>query len=132
MLFILVALFVIGPIAEIYVLLQAGSLFGVWPVFAACVFTAIVGGFLIRLQGVAALNRARSDLAEQRAPVGSVVDGVLLLFAAPFLMTPGFLTDAVGFALLIPFVRQEIGRRALLAIKDRIDRGDATITIRRM
>ena len=126
---LLVILFVIGPIAEIYVLLTAGSAFGVLPVVAACVGTAILGGVLIRLQGLAALNAARHDMNTGRPPVASAVDGALLIVAAPFLMTPGFLTDAIGFALLIPPVRRWLGRQALAAIKRRIERGDAHITI---
>lgn len=126
---LLVILFVIAPIIEIYVLLSAGSVFGVPPVIAACVGTAILGGVLIRLQGLAALNAARRDMAGGQPPVASAVDGAMLIVAAPFLMTPGFVTDAVGFALLIPPVRRWLGRRALAAIKRRMDRGDAHITI---
>ncbi len=126
---LLVILFVIAPIIEIYVLLSAGSAFGVAPVIAACIGTAILGGALIRMQGLAALNAARRDMDEGRPPVGSAVDGALLLVAAPFLMTPGFVTDALGFSLLIPPVRRWLGRLALAAIKRRIERGEARVTI---
>ena len=126
---LLVILFVIAPIVEIYVLLSAGSAFGVGPVIAACIGTAILGGALIRFQGLQALNTARRDMNEGRPPVGSAVDGALLLVAAPFLMTPGFVTDALGFALLVPPIRRWLGRLALAAIKRRIERGDAHITI---
>lgn len=129
MAFILFIVFVLGPIAEIYVLLTAGGAFGVLPVVAACVATALLGGALIRLQGVAALNAARRDVSAGRAPVDSAIDGALLVVAAPFLMTPGFLTDAVGFALLTPPVRQWIGRMALAEIRKRMKRGDARVTI---
>ena len=126
---LLVILFVIAPIIEIYVLLSAGSAFGVGPVIAACIGTAILGGALIRMQGLQALNAARRDMNDGRPPVGSAVDGALLLVAAPFLMTPGFVTDALGFALLIPPVRRWLGRLALAAIKRRIERGEARVTI---
>ncbi len=131
MLIILVSLFVIGPIAEIYVLLSAGSTFGVLPVIGACLATAFLGGWIIRLQGLAAIQGAQRDLNEGRPPVASAINGALLLVAAPFLMTPGFLTDAMGFALLIPPVRMQLAKWALAYIKKRIDRGDATITILR-
>lgn len=131
MLFILIALFVIGPIAEIYVLLAAGSAFGVFPVIAACIATAIIGGWVIRLQGLAAINAARNDLDAGRPPIASAVDGALLVVAAPFLMTPGFLTDAVGFALLTPPFRRFLGRVILREIKKRIDQSGPTITIHR-
>lgn len=131
MLFILLILFVLGPIAEIYVLLAAGSAFGVLPVIGACLATALIGGWVIRLQGLAALNSARNDLQKGAPPVSAAVDGALLVVAAPFLMTPGFITDAIGFSLLIPPVRRFAARIALREIKKRIDQGDATITIRR-
>ncbi len=122
MLFALILLFIIGPIAEIYVLLAAGSAFGVLPVIAACLATAFLGGFLIRLQGLSALNHARGDLESGRLPVDSAVDGALLVVAAPLLMTPGFLTDAVGFTLLVPPVRMALARMALSRIRAHIVR----------
>ena len=124
MLLILVALFIIGPIAEIYVLLTAAEAFGVFPVILACLGTAFLGGFLIRLQGLRALYAARADLETGRLPVDSAVDGALLVVAAPFLMTPGFITDSVGFLLLIPLVRRLIARAALKAIRSHIVRRD--------
>lgn len=129
MLLFLIALFIIGPIAEIYVLLAAGSAFGPLPVIGACLFTAFLGGWVIRLQGLAALNAAQRDMADARLPVASAVDGALLIVAAPLLMTPGFITDALGFLLLVPPFRRFLAQQALKHIKKRIDRGDATITI---
>lgn len=131
MLLILLILFVAGPVAEIFVLLSAGQALGVLPVIAACLATAFLGGWLIRVQGLAALEAARRDLAEGRPPVASAVDGALLAVAAPLLMTPGFITDALGFALLFPPFRRFLGRLALRELKKRIERGEATITIHR-
>jgi UPF0716 protein FxsA len=120
MLFALIFLFILGPIAEIYVLLTAADAFGVLPVIAACLLTAFLGGFIIRLQGLAALNAARTDLETGRLPVDSAVDGALLIVAAPLLMTPGFITDTAGFLLLIPPLRRAIARLALRAVRTRI------------
>ncbi|WDI32801.1 FxsA family protein [Hyphococcus flavus] len=117
MLFALLALFIVGPIAEIYVLLIAGNAFGAVPVIAACLLTAFLGGFIIRLQGLAALNNARGDLQTGRLPVDSAVDGALLVVAAPLLMTPGFITDLIGFALLTPPLRRALARYALSRIR---------------
>ena len=122
MLFALVALFVAGPIAEIYVLLSAAEAIGVLPVIALCLLTAFLGGFIIRWQGLAALRAAQSDLQTGRLPVSSAVDGALLLIAAPLLMTPGFITDAAGFTLLVPPVRRLIAKQALKAIRAHIVR----------
>jgi UPF0716 protein FxsA len=120
MLFALIFLFILGPIAEIYVLLTAADAFGVLPVIAACLLTAFLGGFIIRLQGLAALNAARTDFETGRLPVDSAVDGALLIVAAPLLMTPGFITDAAGFLLLVPPLRRAIARLALRAVRARI------------
>lgn len=129
MFLILILLFLVGPLAEIYVLLSAGAAFGALPVIAACIATAVIGGIVIRLQGLAAMNAARADMADGRPPVASAIDGAVLIAAAPFLMTPGFITDAIGFLLLVPPIRRALARRALAAIKRRIERGDGSITI---
>ena len=126
---ILTATFILGPIAEIYVLLTAGSAFGVLPVIGAILTTAIIGGAIIRHQGLAALNKAQKDLGEGRAPVGAALDGAMLLVAAPLLITPGFLTDFLGFCLLTPPIRRFIAVKAYEALKKRFEKGDATITI---
>ena len=120
MLFALILLFILGPIAEIYVLLTAAEAFGVLPVIGACLLTAFLGGFIIRLQGLAALTAARSDLQTGRLPVDSAVDGALLIVAAPLLMTPGFITDAAGFLLLVPPLRRALARMALRTVRARI------------
>ena len=127
----LIALFVVGPIAEIYVLLKTGQTFGAFPVIGMCLLTAALGGLLIRLQGLAAVNQARRDLAKGEIPVDAAANGVFLILAAPLLMTPGFITDAVGFALLAPPARRILARAALNWIKRRIDRDAKTITIER-
>lgn len=129
MFFILVLAFAALPLIEIFVLLQAGAAIGALPVIALCVLTAILGGAVIRLQGLAAIARARADLNEGRPPVAPAVDGALLAVAAPFLMTPGFVTDAIGFALLTPPLRRALARRALVWLKGRIAKGDARVTI---
>lgn len=131
MLPLLIALFLIGPIAEIYVLLAVGGAIGALPVIAACVGTAVLGGFLLRLQGLAALQSAQADIADGRVPVEAAADAVFLVVAAPLLMTPGFITDALGFLLLIPALRRWIARRALAWIRGRIERGEASVFIRR-
>ncbi len=128
---LLIFLFLVAPIAEIYVLITAGQAFGALPVIGACVATAVIGGILLRLQGMAAVNKARLSIQEGKVPVESAVDGVLLLVSAPFLMTPGFLTDIFGFALLVPMVRRTIGRYVLRRLKKKVDEGTARVHIHR-
>jgi len=106
---VLLLLFIAVPIAEIALFIEIGDVIGLWPTLATIVVTALVGATLVRQQGLAALNRAQAALAEDRFPVEEVVTGVCLLIAGALLLTPGFLTDAIGFSLLIPPVRQAIG-----------------------
>ena len=129
MLFILIALFVIAPFVEIYVLIKAGQVFGAPMVIFGTIATAIIGGILLRIQGLSALNKAQRAIRDGKVPVESAVDGVLLLVAAPFLMTPGFLTDGLGFLLLVPAIRRLIGRMALRRLKRQVDEGKASIHI---
>ena len=131
MFLIVLALFILGPIIEIYVLIKAGATFGAGPVVLACLGTAILGGLILRIQGFAAAQAARADLQAGKPPVEAAIDGVFLLVAAPFLLTPGFITDVLGFTLLIPFVRHWIARRALLWFRQSIARGESSVVIRR-
>ena len=106
----LLIFFVVMPIAEIYLLLVAGGIVGVFIVIGTCLGTAALGGWMIRQQGFAALQKARGDMETGRLPVIAAVDGVALLLAATLLMTPGFITDFFGFLLLIPFLRRRIAQ----------------------
>lgn len=131
MILLIIALIVLAPLVELYILIKAGAAFGALPVIGACVATAVLGGLILRAQGLSALASARRDLDEGRAPVEAVVDGAFLVVAAPLLMTPGFVTDAVGFALLIPPLRHAIARAALRRIRRSVERGEARIYIAR-
>ncbi len=107
---LLIVIFIGVPILEIVVFIQAGDIIGLWPTIAAVVATAIIGGALIRAQGLATMDRARHSIEQGQAPVHEAFTGICLLLAGALLMTPGFLTDSVGFLLLIPPVRRSLGR----------------------
>jgi UPF0716 protein FxsA len=93
------------PILEIAVFIEAGERIGLWPTLGAVILTAVVGTALLRLQGLSTLARARESLEAGQLPVAEVFDGICLLIGGALLLTPGFVTDAVGFLLLIPPVR---------------------------
>lgn len=116
---ILILIFVGVPVMEIAVFIQAGDIFGLWPTLAAIVATAIIGGALIRAQGLATVARARQALDRGQAPVSEVFTGICLLLAGALLLTPGFLTDSVGFLLLVPPVRKVLGAWLLKALMHR-------------
>jgi UPF0716 protein FxsA len=104
----LLILFVTVPLAEIYVLIEVGSVVGALPTIGLCLFTAALGSLLIRLQGVATLGRVQRSLEARELPAVPLLEGLFLLIAGLMLLTPGFVTDLVGFACLVPPLRQAL------------------------
>jgi UPF0716 protein FxsA len=107
---ILVALFIVVPIVELYVIIQIGSLIGVLPTIALLLADALLGSLLLRQQGRGAWRRFNAALAERRFPGREVADGLLIAIGGTLLLTPGFLTDIVGLAFLIPPTRAIVRR----------------------
>lgn len=107
---ILVALFIVVPIVELYVIIQIGSLIGVWPTIALLFADALLGSLLLRHQGRGAWRRFNAALAERRFPGREVADGLLIAIGGTLLLTPGFVTDIVGAIFLIPPTRAIIRR----------------------
>jgi UPF0716 protein FxsA len=109
---VLLAVFVIGPLLELYVLVQVAQAIGVLPALATLALVSVVGAALVKRQGIAALGRVRAALASGTVPDDELADGFLLLVAGALLIVPGFVTDAVGLALLLPPVRRMARRLA--------------------
>ena len=108
---LIILILLIGmPIAEIAVLIQIGGIIGTWPTIALILFTAVLGTFLLRLQGLQTLRQAEASLRNNTLPVDSLVHAVFLVIAGILLITPGFITDAMGFVLLVPPLRLVIAR----------------------
>jgi UPF0716 protein FxsA len=103
--FFLVALFIIIPIAELYVILKVGDLIGILPTLALLVADSLFGAWLMRSQGRTVWRRFQETMQIGRVPHREVLDGVLVIFGGAFLITPGFLTDIVGVLLLLPPTR---------------------------
>jgi len=103
---LLILIAMIGvPIAEIAVFIEVGEKIGLGVTLLIVVITAILGTALLRQQGFSVLARAQASLQENRFPVNELFDGLCLLFAGALLLTPGFVTDTVGFLLFTPPVR---------------------------
>lgn len=103
--FLLVILFIVVPVAELYVIIKVGELIGVLPTLALLLADALLGSLLLRHQGRGAWRRFNEALAERRFPGKEVADGVLIVIGGTLLLAPGFLTDIVGLFLLIPPTR---------------------------
>ena len=110
---ILLLAFVGVPLAEIALFIEVGEWIGLWPTLATVIGTAIVGTALLRLQGLNALRQLQGSLERGEMPVEHIFTGACLLVAGAFLLTPGFLTDTLGFLLFVPFIRRLIGRLAI-------------------
>ena len=105
-------LFVIIPIAEVYAFLAVGDEIGIFQTLLLCVLTAIIGGILVKQQGLATLFNANKNLQGGKLPIQQIFDGFCLIISGALLLTPGFITDIVGFSLLFPpfrrFLREKL------------------------
>ncbi len=102
---LLLAAFIGVPIVEIAVFIEVGGVLGLWPTLGLVVLTAVLGTWQLRAQGLATLMRAREQVERGALPTRELFDGACLLVAGALLLTPGFLTDAAGFLLFFPPVR---------------------------
>jgi UPF0716 protein FxsA len=114
-LLVLAALFIVLPLAELYVILKVGDAIGAVPTILLLAADSVLGAVLLRTQGRSVWLRFNNALAEGKMPHREVIDGVLVIFGGAFLITPGFITDIVGFLLLLPptraLIRSQVVRR---------------------
>lgn len=111
--------FLVLPIVEIALFIQMGGLIGLWPTIGLVVLSAVAGSWLMRQQGAAALADLQRAFRDLRDPTAPLAHGALILLAGALMVTPGFVTDLMGIALLIPAVRGwvigRLGRRIRVA-----------------
>jgi len=104
----LFVLFIMMPLIEIWLILKVGSLVGVPLTVVLIVLTAALGTFLLRREGFATLFRARQKMGAGALPAQEMAEGIMLAFAGALLLTPGFVTDVIGFSLLSHSVRRYV------------------------
>ncbi|PWG65559.1 exlusion protein FxsA [Spiribacter halobius] len=110
---VFLVLFLVVPLVEIYLLIEVGQIIGALPTIGLCVLTAAVGGALLRQQGLDTLARARRNLDEGHVPALELFEAVALAVGGALLLTPGFATDVIGFACLLPPTRRLLVQFAL-------------------
>jgi len=113
----LLVLFIIVPIVELYLLIKVGSIIGVIPTILIVIATAVLGTALLKQQGLATLQRYQQSVASGKLPAREMIEGLALVFGGALLLTPGFVTDALGFLCLIPVTRQAVIRWLLKRVK---------------
>ncbi|WP_419903165.1 FxsA family protein [Kiloniella sp.] len=99
-------LFIGIPLLEIVVLIEVGDQIGLWSTIGLIILTAVIGTWMLRFQGLVTLANAQKQLNQGAVPAKEIFDGICLLAAGALLLTPGFVTDSIGFSLLIPPVRE--------------------------
>ena len=132
---VLFLLFLLVPLIEIGVFIEVGGLIGLLPTLGLILLTAVLGTWQLRAQGLSTLARARQQMDQGQLPAQELYDGFCLIIAGALLLTPGFVTDAVGFALFVPafrrllrhFIAQRIRMRAEVRMRQDGNRGSSTI-----
>jgi UPF0716 protein FxsA len=125
----LVALFIVVPLAELYVILKVGDAIGALWTILLLAADSVLGSLLLRAQGRSVWRRFNETMAAGRVPHRELIDGVLIVFGGAFLITPGFLTDIVGLLLLLPptrsvirrVVSRRLGRRVVVSGREPYD-----------
>jgi UPF0716 protein FxsA len=124
---LLVLLFIVVPLAELYVIIQVGQAIGVLPTIGLLLLDSVLGAALLRSQGRAVWRRFNLALAEGRVPARETFDGAMVIFGGALLLTPGFVTDVVGLLLLLPPTRAAIRRSAARMVRRRVASGGRVV-----
>jgi len=109
--------FIAVPLIEIALFIQVGGFIGLWPTLGIVLVTAILGSWLVRSQGAREISRLQGAFSDLRDPTEPLANGAMILFAGALLLTPGFFTDAFGFALLFPPFRAAAFKYAKSKVK---------------
>ena len=125
----LLILFIAVPVVELVLLIEIGQRVGTLATVGLIIGTGIVGASLARQQGISTLARLRNDLDAGQLPAEPIVDGVLILLAAAVLITPGVLTDLVGFLCLVPACRRRLKRFLKRRFERAVQEGTVGVTM---
>lgn len=120
----LLILFVIVPVTELYILIEVGKKIGSLTTIGVIILTGIIGAYLVKGQGFMILKKIQNDLNEGILPGDSLIQGAIILAGGIFLLTPGFVTDIIGFIFLIPVSRRVVKKYLLKWLKGKIKEGN--------
>lgn len=113
--------FIVVPVVEIFLITQVASQLSWLPTIALVIGVSMVGAWLVRREGVGVINRVRTALSSGTMPTNELADGAMIFFASALMLTPGFLTDFLGLALLIPPIRALLRPPVIAFFKKRVD-----------
>ena len=107
------------PMLELALLIKTGQVIGFWATLGLVVAAAVLGAAIMSRQGISVARRTREAIAQGRPPVGPVLDGAFLLLAGALLISPGFITDVMALALLVPPIRRKVARWCVRRLAER-------------
>ena len=127
----LILLFTAVPLIELFILVKLGTVMGVWPTVGLVVLTGVIGAYLVRLQGIKVATRIKEKIESGRMPTEELWNGAFLLVAGATLITPGLITDILGFTMLIPFTRSVLKKYLVRWTKEKWldDKGETYMDI---
>lgn len=123
----LLLLFVAMPLIELAILIQIGTMIGIWPTIGIVLLTGTAGALLARSQGTQVLRKIRTEMSVGRVPTGSLIDGLMVLIGGIVLLTPGVLTDLLGLALLLPVTRSRLKGAIRKRMQAMVDSGEVNV-----
>lgn len=127
MFFKLFLLFTLVPALELGLLVYIGSSIGTLNTITIVVITAVIGAYMVRSEGIGVIYRIQRDLGQGAFPADELLNGAMILVAGVLLLTPGFVTDVLGFALVLPASRAAIKPALMRFIKSRIEAGSINV-----
>ena len=126
----LVLLFTLIPLTELYILMQLGAHFGVGITLFVVIGTGVLGAYLAKREGYRILFRMQQEMNAGRMPASQMIDGLLVFAAGVVLLTPGLLTDILGFFILFPYTRSIVKQWIMTKVSDAMQRGGGHTDIR--
>ena len=123
----LLLLFTLVPLIELFLLVKLGTVIGIGATVLIVISTGVLGAWLARRQGLGVLRRLSEELNEGRLPGDTLIDGLLILVAGVLLLTPGLITDTIGFLLLVPQGRTVVRRIVAARFEKRTIDGDPDV-----
>jgi UPF0716 protein FxsA len=127
MFFKLFLIFALIPVIELSLLIKIGSIIGTFNTIAIVILTAIIGAYLVKLEGLGIMYRIQQNMQEGIFPAEELINGMMILMAGALLLTPGFFTDVIGFLMVFPVSRRVIKRIARHYIEKKISSMDVRI-----
>lgn len=127
MFFYLFLIFVLVPVIELTLLIEIGSVIGTMNTIAIILLTAVIGAYMVKLEGLGVMSRIQQNMNEGVFPAEELINGMMILIAGVLLLTPGFFTDVIGFLMVFPVTRNIIKKIARHIIEKKISSDDINI-----